>query len=72
MCEFWGEDKKIEFSSQNLQKNGSCQEYWVDDQYFGGARPRTAAHSHGTDPVIFFGTQSSLGGHVSRLGRHKH
>ena len=62
MCEFWGEDQKKGFSSENLQKKVHAQEYWVDDQYFGGVRPSTAAHSSGTEPVTFFGTQSSLGG----------
>ena len=64
--------KKKRFSSQNLQKKTVlAQKYWFNDQYFGGVRPRTAAHSSGTEPVTFFGTQSSLGGYISLLGRHK-
>ena len=59
MCEFWGDDQK----KKNLQKKTVLtQEYWVDDQYYRGVRPRTAAHSSGTEPVTFFGTQSMLGG----------
>ena len=73
MCEFWGEDqtKKKDFHRKICKKMVLAQEYWIDDQYFGGVRPRTAVHSSGTEPVTFFGTQSSLGGHISRLGRHK-
>ena len=63
--------KKKDFHRKICKKMVLAQEYWIDDQYFGGVRPRTAVHSNDTEPVTFFGTQSSLGGHISRLGRHK-
>ena len=66
----WRQKKKV-FIDKSAKKMVLAQEYWVDDQYFGGVRPRTAAHSSGTKPVTFFGTQSSLGGHISCLERHK-
>ena len=44
-------------------------EFWGDNQYLGSRRPKL--HSSGTKPVTFFDAQSSLGGHNSRLGRHK-
>ena len=71
-CKFWGEDqtKKRIFIAKSA-KNGLAHEHWVEGQYFGGVRPRTAANSSGTKPVTFFGTKSSLGGHISCLGMHK-
>ena len=52
VCEFWGDDqKKKEFLLQNLQQTVLAHEYWVNDQYFGDVKFRTAAHSSGIEPV---------------------
>ena len=48
--------KKKDFRRKICKKAVFAHEYWIDDQYFGGVRPRTAAHSSGTEPVTFFET----------------
>ena len=54
---------------QNLQKNSSCSQIfgWQPVLGVSGLEMR----SSGTNPVTFFGAQSSLGGHNFRLGGHK-
>ena len=65
--ELRGETAKKGSLLQNLQKKTVlAHEVWGDNQYLGSLRPRTALQS--TEPVTFFGAQSSLGGHNSCLG----
>ena len=59
--EFWGETTKTNgIYCKIYEKTVLAREFWGDNQYFGNLRPRTALHS--TEPVNFFGAQSSLGG----------
>ena len=47
------------------KKTVLAHEFWGDNHYLGSLRPQTALS--GTEPVTFFGAQSSLGRHSSCL-----
>ena len=75
MCEFWGENqKKKDFHRKISKKAVLAHKYWVDNQYFGGLRPKTALQWHRAcyflwDTILaLWGTFLVWGGTSSDLG----
>ena len=59
--------KKV-FTTESAIERFLLTNFWGDDQYFGGLKPRTSFQRHRAR--YLFRAQSSLGGHNSRLGGH--
>ena len=64
--EIWGKDKKKGLITQSAKKRFFLTNFGVVTSILGVSGLKL--HASGTEPLTFFGAQSSLGGHNSRLG----